>query len=471
MKENSEKVQLKKQISLFDCVTILVGTMIGSGIFVSPVGILFYVRSIGMSYLLWALCGVYSALCAACFAELGAALPTSGGEYMYIYRAFGDFAAFLCLWTHIFNYCSGYAALCLIFSTYILQPLYKDCDEIPQVLLRLISAMVYTFIVAINCINVKWVTKLQAIITGSKLVALFGVIVIGCVWLYNGETGAFDNAFEGSDFNVGSIVFAFYSGNWAYAGWSNICMFAGEVIKPQRNIPLGIIISLCIVTVIYLVANIAYFTVLTPSEMLKSTAVAVTFAEQTIKPAAFIMPLLIGVSVLGTLNGSSLAFSRLLYVGSKMNHTPRFLSMLHVKRNTPTPSLVVICIIVLLMQNFKGIFYLIEMSGLSTSVVTSLTVAAMLYLRYKEPSLERPFKLHLSVPISIFLISLMIVLVSFYQKPKESGLAILIISVGIPLYFIGPRWKNRPPALQNKFDYMTRLLQKIMFIVPEDHED
>ncbi|KAK6172422.1 hypothetical protein SNE40_016073 [Patella caerulea] len=139
-----ERVGLKKQISLFDCVTILVGIMIGSGIFVSPVGILFYIRSRGMSYLLWALCGVYSALCAACFAELGSTLPISGGEYMYIYRAFGDFVAFLCLWTHMFKYCTAYAALCLIFSTYILQPLYKDCGEIPQVLLRLSSALVYS---------------------------------------------------------------------------------------------------------------------------------------------------------------------------------------------------------------------------------------------------------------------------------------------------------------------------------------
>ncbi|KAK6172423.1 hypothetical protein SNE40_016074 [Patella caerulea] len=144
MEISTERVGLKKQISLFDCVTILVGTMIGAGIFVSPVGILLYVRSMGMSYVLWALCGFYSAFCAACFAELGATLPISGGEYMYIYRAFGDFAAFLCLWTYMFNYCTAYAALCLIFSTYILQPLYKDCDEIPQVLLRLISALVYS---------------------------------------------------------------------------------------------------------------------------------------------------------------------------------------------------------------------------------------------------------------------------------------------------------------------------------------
>ncbi|KAK6172421.1 hypothetical protein SNE40_016072 [Patella caerulea] len=141
---SAERVGLKKQISLFDCVTMLVGTMIGSGIFVSPVGILFYVRSRGMSYLLWTVCGVYSTLCAACFAELGATLPISGGEYMYIYRAFGDFAAFLCLWTYMFKYCTAYVALCLIFSTYILQPLYKDCYEIPQVLLRLISALVYS---------------------------------------------------------------------------------------------------------------------------------------------------------------------------------------------------------------------------------------------------------------------------------------------------------------------------------------
>ena len=135
-------VKLKKQINLSQSVAIIVGIIIGSGIFVSPVGILVNVKSVGMSCLMWAVCGVFSGLCALCYAELGACIPQSGGEYIYIKRAFGDFPAFICLWINFIIICPvGIAASSLIFSTYILQPIFPDCDP-PSTALRLLSAAV-----------------------------------------------------------------------------------------------------------------------------------------------------------------------------------------------------------------------------------------------------------------------------------------------------------------------------------------
>ena len=135
-------IELKKTITLSQSVAIIVGIIIGSGIFVSPVGILSNVKSVGMSCLMWALCGVFSGLCALCYAELGACIPQSGGEYIYIKRAFGDFPAFICLWINFIIICPvGIAASSLIFSTYILQPIFPDCDP-PSSGLRLLSAAV-----------------------------------------------------------------------------------------------------------------------------------------------------------------------------------------------------------------------------------------------------------------------------------------------------------------------------------------
>ena len=136
------KVKLKKQISLFQAVCIIVGIIIGSGIFVSPVGILQNVKSVGMSCVMWAVCGIFSALCALCYAELGAAFPESGGEYVYIRRAFGDFPAYLALWINFVIICPVcVAASCLIFATYILRPIYPDCDP-PIQSVRLLAALV-----------------------------------------------------------------------------------------------------------------------------------------------------------------------------------------------------------------------------------------------------------------------------------------------------------------------------------------
>ena len=122
-------VALKKQITLFQGVAIIVGIIIGSGIFVSPVGILLHTKSVGFSMVMWAVCGLYNTLCAVCYAELGAAIPQSGGEYVYIRRAFGDYPAFVCLWINFTLICPvGIAALSIIAATYILDPIFPDCS-------------------------------------------------------------------------------------------------------------------------------------------------------------------------------------------------------------------------------------------------------------------------------------------------------------------------------------------------------
>ena len=135
-------VELRKQITLFQGVCIIVGIIIGSGIFVSPVGILMHVKSVGFSLIMWAFCGLYNTLCALCYAELGASIPQSGGEYVYIRRAFGDYPAFLCLWINFTLICPvGVAALSLIFSLYVLQPLFLDC-EVPLLAQTFIGVVV-----------------------------------------------------------------------------------------------------------------------------------------------------------------------------------------------------------------------------------------------------------------------------------------------------------------------------------------
>lgn len=138
----SEKVELKKTISLFQGVAIIVGIIVGSGIFVSPVGILKHVNSVGLSLLMWGVCGIYNTLCALCYAELGASIPQSGGEYIYIRRAFGDYPAFVCLWIDFLLICPvGLAALSLICSLYILQPLFPTC-EVPEMAQKLIATCI-----------------------------------------------------------------------------------------------------------------------------------------------------------------------------------------------------------------------------------------------------------------------------------------------------------------------------------------
>ncbi|XP_048243853.1 large neutral amino acids transporter small subunit 2-like [Haliotis rufescens] len=465
-----QKVQLKKQITLFHCVSIIVGIIIGAGIFVSPVGILYNVHSVGMSCVLWALCGVYSTLCALCFAELGASIPESGGEYVYIKRAFGDCPAFLCLWVNLIILCPvGVAAASLIFATYTLRPVFPDCDP-PSSSIRLLAAIIIILLIALNCMNVKWATKVQAVITTSKLIALFIIIIIGFMWLGKGETAQFENSFEGSDYSAGAIAVGFYSGFWAFGGWNYLNFLCDEVIDPHRNVPRAIVISMTIVTSVYITANIAYFAVLTPAEMLDSTAVAVTFSARTVPVLQWIMPVLIAVSVIGAMNGSCLSMSRLFFAGAKHNHLPSFISMITLKHLTPAPSLIVILILTLLMQCFENIFYLIEMMGFSFATVLCAVLAGQVYLRWKEPDMPRPIKLPVAIPIFLFMVSVLIFILTIYQKPNESGVALLLMLLGLPVYVIGTVW-SKPASVKHKLDSLTRLIQLILIVLPVDKDD
>ncbi|KAK7097442.1 large neutral amino acids transporter small subunit 1-like [Littorina saxatilis] len=466
----TERVELKQQINLFSCVSIIMGIIIGSGIFVSPVGILSNVRSVGMSCVMWAVCGVYSLLCALCFAELGATFPESGGEYLYIMRAFGDLPAFLCLWVNfIIINPVGQAASSLIFAVYILRPMFPNCDA-PEEATRIIAALIMALLTSINCLNVKWATKIQGAITASKLIALLIIIIIGFVWLAKGRVENLQNAFEGSDYSGGAIAVAFYSGFWAFGGWNYLNFLTAEVINPHKNLPLAIVISMVIITLVYLTANVAYFAVLTPADMLQSSAVAVTFAERTVMVLAYVMPVLIAVSVAGGINGSVLSMSRLFFVGARYNHLPKCISMITVKSLTPAPSLIAVLLLTLLMQIFGDIFFLIEMMGFGFANVLTVVLAGLIKIRLQEPNLHRPIKLPLVLPIFLIIMSLAILFMTVYRKPYESGICLALIMSGVPLYIVGIAW-DKPYAIQSKIEKITTFLQKLMMIVPEETDE
>ncbi|KAK3099142.1 hypothetical protein FSP39_000073 [Pinctada imbricata] len=420
---------------------------------------------------MWVICGVYNMLCAVCYAELGTTIPQSGGEYVYIKRAFGEIPGFVCVWINFLLICPlGIAASALIFSLYILKPAFPNCN-VPEEGLALIAAVIVCFLIALNCRNVKWAAKVQVVITASKLIALATVIVIGMYYIGKGETENFQDPFEGSDYSAGAIAISFYSGFWAYSGWSYLNFLVDELVEPNKNLPRAILISMTIVISTYIVANIAYVAVLTPYQMLQSPAVAVTFGDMTMGVMVWVMPVLIAVSVCGTMNGCALTFSRLFFVAAQNKQFPNFMGMIDVKNLTPSPSLLVILVLTLLYTSSKDIFYLIEMEGFGFASVLTMVFAGQIYLRYKEPDLPRPIKLPIILPIVLFLVSLSIVILTFAQKPKESWMALGLVAIGVMLYIICVKWKSKPKGISEKMDKFTLLLQKVLVVIPPENPD
>merc|ERR1740137_309304 len=140
-----------------------------------------------------------------------------------------------------------------------------------------------------------------------------------------GQARNFDNAFDGSDYSPDAMAIAFYSAFWSYSGWNSLNSIAGEIKDPVRNLPRAVILSITSVTVIYILANVAYMAVLSVPDILSTTAIAMTFADQTLGAVAWCMPLFVACSIIGTINGGLLAVSRVFFVGAQDGNFPSFL--------------------------------------------------------------------------------------------------------------------------------------------------
>nr|XP_019935313.1 PREDICTED: B(0,+)-type amino acid transporter 1 [Paralichthys olivaceus] len=301
---------LQKDVGLLSGICLIVGTMIGSGIFISPKSVLLYSGAVGPCLLIWAACGVLATVGALCYAELGTMITKSGGDYSYLMEGFGPLVAYLYSWTTVMVLKpSAFAIITLSFAEYASTPFYPGCTP-PLVVTKCLSAAAIFLIVSVNCLSVKLASYVQNLFTAAKLFIILVIVVAGIVMLAQGNTETLSNAFDGASSSFGAFGLAFYNGLWAYDGWNQLNFITEELKDPYRNLPLAILIGIPLVSVCYVLVNVSYFTVMTTTELLQSPAVAVTFGDRVLHPMSWIIPLFVVFSTFGSANGSCFTAGR-----------------------------------------------------------------------------------------------------------------------------------------------------------------
>ncbi|CAG7830125.1 unnamed protein product [Allacma fusca] len=429
--------ELKKELGLINGVGIIVGVMIGAGIFVSPVGVVEYSGSTGLALIVWAISGLLSMVGALCYAELGTMIPKSGGDYSYLKESLGALPGFLYLWISLAILVpTGNAILGLTFSQYILQPFWPECDP-PDLAVRLLSAIVIALLTAVNCYNVKSAARLQDVFTSMKIFSLVIIVVAGLVAFFTRSEENLAGPFEGTTTEPGQIAKAFYSGLFTYGGWNYLNFVTEEIKNPFRNLPRAIWISMPI------------------AEILNSNAVAVTFGDKLLGVMSWIIPVFVACSTFGALNASIYAPSRLVFVGAREGHLPRILAHVNSDTCTPIPALVFLGALSIFMLIWKDVQMLIGYSTFVEASFWGLSIVGLLWMRYKRPDLERPIKVNLILPIVFLFVVMFLMVVSVVENYDSVGIAIVIVTCGIPVYFIFIHWENKPKWLKRLGAYTS----------------
>ncbi|NXE35333.1 S7A13 protein, partial [Ptilorrhoa leucosticta] len=467
-RKEKAKMQLKRNIGYFDGVSFIIGSIVGAGIFVSPTGVLKHsLLNVGVALTIWTASGLVSLMGALCYAELGTALPFSGGEYSHIKRGLGSLPAFVFIWTSTFTKPASNAARALLFAEYATQPFYGICPA-PDVLKKCLALAVLWSLGVLNGLSVKMAAWVQTVFTLLKMMALSVIAVGGIVLLVARQKESlarFEDMFGSEIPNASQVAEAFFQGLYAYGGWWSLNYMAEEMKSPSRNIPLTVMTSVPAVIVFYLLVNISYLTVLTPKEIVSSVAVAVTWADRVIPSVAWIIPLSVAISIFGALNSSMFTLGRLSYAGSQSGHLPVLISMLNVHSCTPAPAMIFSTTIASIFIIPSDLITLTNYFGFSAWLMIGLTCASLIVLRYREPHLHRPYKVFLPVPFVMVAMSFFLVLAPIVWSPNLQYVYAFLFMLGSLIVYL--------PFIHFKlhfafFDKITCHLQLLLEVCPAD---
>src|SRR5712692_1866011 len=431
--------ELPRRLGLLDATNIVVGTMIGSAIFLVPNTIAQNVPSVSLILAIWLLAGVLSFFGALAYAELGAMMPATGGQYVYLRTAWGPLWGFLCGWNFFLAARSGAtAAVAAGFSIYL-----SYFVSMPPALSRALAAALILALTLVNYRGVRLRATVQNIFTILKVLGL--VMLIGSMFVTGGR-GIPQPPLQPSALSAAHLATAMIACFWAYNGWVAISLVGGEIKDPQRNLPRSIILGTAVVTLVYLLANIGYLRTLTIAEIAGTERVAATAAARTMGSigSAFVA-LTILVSTFGTTNGNVMTAPRIYFAQAREGLFFRRFGDIHPAFQTPHISILGQGIWAAILALTGSYTQLVSYAMFTFWIFYGMTVAGLIVLRRKCPDAPRPYRMF-GYPVTAVLfvgIALWLVISAVISAPVTSAVGVLILGTGVPAYYIWRRWSRR----------------------------
>lgn len=474
-----QTTSFKQSLGLIDATMIVAGSMIGSGIFIVSADMLKDLGSAGWLIAAWVITGFMTLTAALSYGELSSMFPKAGGQYVYLKEAYNPFIGFLYGWSFFAVIQTGtIAAVAVAFAKFLgyLEPglgdgniIWQSAGSFKITAAQLVGIALIILLTYINTKGIKAGKIIQTSFTTAKLLALFGLIAFGFfvaanwdVWNQN-WTNAWEmkqhatrsNPADAADtwlpltgvVALGAIASAMVGSIFSSDAWNNVTFIAGEVKNPKRNIGLSLFLGTLIVTIIYVTTNLMYISVLPVNELAfaKDNRIALSVSNEIFgSNGTIILAILIMVSTFGCNNGLILAGARVYYTMAKDRLFFRKTGLLN-KNAVPEYALWIQCLVACILCLSGKYGDLLDMVSFVVVLFYVLTIIGIFILRKKRPDADRPYKAfgYPVLPAIYILMGITFCLLLIKYKPQYTWPGLIIVLIGIPLYFIAISTKKK----------------------------
>jgi len=442
----NSRPELARDLGVSHASAIVVGTIIGSGIFLVPAEMMQAVGSAKLVYLAWLVGGLLSFFGALTYAELGAMKPQAGGEYVYVRDGYGPLAGFLYAWSwfliakpaSIATITTGLVRILGTFPVFAFFSMHVVSWPFAITYGQLVAIAATLLISLLNYVGIKRAGEFQLVFTLLKVAIILGIVVIG--FSYSGGSWShFAGDYSAAKGGLAGFMAALVAALWAYDGWNDLNMVAGEIRQPERNIPIALIAGVATVAALYMLVNAAVQFVLPASAIAASprpASDAIGLVWGTL--GASVVSAGMAVSMLVTLNGTIMSGARIPFAVARDRYFFSALADVHPRFRTPSVAIVVQAALAVLLLLFGGSFrQFFSLTIFSEWLFYMIAASTVFIFRRRNPQAVRPYRVwgYPVVPALFVLAATVLLYYTFTDNLRNSALGCLVILAGVPVFY------------------------------------